>query len=563
MTAPLNPPEHTTALELLAEHSGDVIVRLSPEGHIRWCSPSATRFALDPDELTGTHALELVHRDDVPGLLSRLVAPIRNGASSTVLFRLVPQSGEERWVEASVHPVPDQAEGLWEVQAVVRDVADRHAESERLRRAALHDPLTDLPNRTLLVDRLDHALVRARRDASRVGLLFCDLDRFKLVNDTHGHNVGDELIVATAERLLRSVRASDTVARLGGDEFVVICPDLNPAAAERDVAAVAETVRAAMTEPFLSSAGELWVTTSVGYALAQGDETALDLLDDSDVAMYQAKQLGRDRCERFDRSWRHDSSQRLDIANVLHHALTAGKFRLVHQPLVDAASSCPVGIEALLRLDDDRYGHLDPDELLAPVAESELIERIGDWVLLQALEDVGPWLRDSALRCHVNLAARQLFDPAFPARVLELLEAADVSPTALCLEIPEGEYLAVVDRVTPVIAELRDAGVAIAIDDFGTGPASLTGLRHLAADVLKIDGTLVADATTSAHGAALLSAVGQLAKVLSLTTVAEQVETTRAVGAAAALGAEVLQGFAVARPLPPAELSVWLAEHLA
>jgi diguanylate cyclase (GGDEF)-like protein len=428
---------------------------------------------------------------------------------------------------------------------------ERHASETRLRVQASFDSLTGLANRSLLVSRLESALHRRSR-SGHVAVLFCDLDRFKQVNDTMGHDTGDLLLIEAAERLLRVVRQTDTVARIGGDEFVLLVEGLEgPHAAEE----LAKRCQAVLSESFIVGGSEVYVDVSIGIAHANpGQEiTASDMIRDADVAMYWAKRSDSQRWASFDARLQAAARERLQMDTALRHAVARHEFRVYFQPIVDLVSRRVEGFEALIRWQHPELGLLEPADFL-PLAESVgLVSEISDWVLEEAVLALAAWRtagRHPDVCVTVNVSGRQLRDMRFRERVSELLTTAGVPADALVLEVTED--LLVTDQISKqALAELRAMGVRIALDDFGTGHSSLTQLQSLEVDILKLDRRFVEPLSRgSERDVAVLKSVLQLAEALSLDLVIEGIESEFECQRLVELGATRGQGFIFGVPMP-------------
>jgi diguanylate cyclase (GGDEF)-like protein/PAS domain S-box-containing protein len=433
---------------------------------------------------------------------------------------------------------------------VLGTVVDRSRVSDEMRRRALHDDLTDLPNRTLLVDRLDQAIQRSDRRHEPLAVLFVDLDRFKRVNDTLGHAAGDALLVETAARLVKAVRAGDTIARVGGDEFVVLCEDVADAA---EASQLAERVVALVADPFVIDGVEVVVTASVGVVLADEDADAEALVRDADLAMYRAKQRGRARVETFDAAMRDEVRSRLGIEQALRQAVAEEKLHVVYQPQIDMLDGRLVGLEALVRWEDPDVAPLEPSALVGVADEIGLLDEISWFVLHDACAAVAS-LRPThgAVAVSVNLGARQLGHPGLVARVTAALEEANVPAAVLVLEVTETD---VVDEAAGrALAALRALGVRISLDDFGTGWSSLHRLTRLPVDEIKIDQSFVAGVGTDRGCDAVVRAVASLALELDLRLVAEGVERPDQRQRLVELGCRIGQGWLLGGPVPAEQL---------
>ncbi|MDO8184006.1 EAL domain-containing protein [Conexibacter sp. JD483] len=490
----------------------------------------------------------------------------RNGFAFPVLLGERVLAVLELRASATRRPDPALARLSNHVAGHLERVAERVAARERIVHQTLHDALTGLPNRVLFEDRLGLALTRARRRGTQTAVLFLDVDRFKLVNDTLGHRAGDALLREVAQRLRTAVRASDTVARFGGDEFAVLCEELND---ERDALRVANSLHAALSVPCeLGGDGgdlgseSLVLSTSVGVAVARGREaTPEELLRDADAAMYRAKELGRSRTELFDERLRARLDARLRVERELHQALDARELRLVYQPVVSLRTGGMRSVEALVRWDHPERGTLSPGAFLPIAEESGLIVKIGEYVLREACAQAVAWRgrlgAEAPLPIHVNLAARQLSQTNFVDTVVRIL--ADTGATAhdIALEITESSVIENTLLASDMLRELKALGFEILLDDFGIGYSSLGYLQQLPIDVLKIDRSFIdalggaADAEDDGRASAIVRAIVGMADALAIDVVAEGVETDEQARISQALGCDLAQGFLFARPERP------------
>jgi diguanylate cyclase (GGDEF)-like protein len=414
---------------------------------------------------------------------------------------------------------------------------------------ALHDSLTGLPNRLLLADCLAQALEHQRG----VAVLFVDLDRFKIVNDSHGHAAGDLLLVAAATRLRAAVRRQDTVARFGGDEFVIICEDVTPTYYAK---LLAWRISEAFREPFVVEGQEVFVSVSVGVAVGDHGDSYEELLRDADSAMYRAKESGRSRFVLFDERMRTEAAARLEIESSLHRATERGELQLHYQPVIEIATGRIDGVEALVRWEHPQQGLLHPSSFIPLAEETGLIVPVGAWVLHEALRQWSLWRRSfgEPRTLAVNLSARQLRDPNLAATVRQALARYGVSPRELCLELTESSFMEDVESHGRTLAELRALGVQLAIDDFGTGYSSLTYLQRFPVTILKIDQSFVRGLGRDSSDEAIVESVIHLAHALGLRVVAEGVETADQLAALHRLGCDVAQGYYLGRPVPAAEV---------
>jgi diguanylate cyclase (GGDEF)-like protein len=439
---------------------------------------------------------------------------------------------------------------------------DAQAMSEAFQHGALHDPLTGLPNRLLFRQRLDHAAARARRSHTHAAVLFVDLDRFKLVNDTHGHGVGDELLVAVAERLLSLVRPGDTLARFSGDEFVFLCEDMENT---NDVEHLASRIDASFAQPFILADVELALTASVGVAFAgPGREISSRLVADADVAMYQAKRKGGAGHQILDLREALETSDRNGLDHDLRSAFAQDKLSLVYQPIVRGADDTITGVEALLRWEDPIRGHVSPLAMIEAAEQNGLIIQIGAWVIDVACRDHAKWRLDHPdirLDLAVNVSPRQLISADFCSTVTSILTGTNMAVDALVLEVTESILISDGGRAINVLADLRKLGVRLALDDFGTGFSSLNYLRRMPIDIVKIDQSFIADINPAAPERSITAAITSLAHVLGLTVTAEGVETDDQREGVRSIGCESAQGFLYAPPMSAAGIRKYLTEH--
>ena len=437
----------------------------------------------------------------------------------------------------------------------VKDGRERSSADERHR-----DPLTGLPNRVLLYDALYRGLTRYRVNGDKLAVLFLDLDRFKRINDGFGHDVGDELLVAVAQRLSEVVRSGDMVARVGGDEFVMVCGNITTT---EDAEVIADRLVLALGVPFfLSGERHFSVTASIGIALGDSQATPEGLLKEADAAMYRAKAETRGGHATFDGSMRVNLQKRLAMEFRLHQALDRGEFHLQYQPVIALDSETIAGFEALLRWNSDT-GRVSPAEFIPILEETGLIVPVGTWVLEEACRQARVWQRLSGapLTMAVNVSARQLANADFADVVLGVLDRTGLEPENLCLEITEATLMEDVVAAWSSLRRLKGIGVQLAIDDFGVGYSSLNHLKSFALDHLKIDQSFVRGVQESPEDAAIVATVIDLARALGLQVIAEGIETPGQLAALKALGCEFAQGYYFTRPQPPAEIERLLASQ--
>ena len=503
-------------------------------------------------EIVGRPFWERAHPEDVPVIRAHGRAQARRDAIEGHFdARFVDREDTIRWFEVTETSI--ELDGQPAVLATAYDITKRKDAEDRTRHVAFHDALTDLPNRALFVDRAEAALALARREGGRVGVILLDVDRFKNVNDSLGHDAGDELIKRSADRLREALRGSDTVARLGGDEFAVLLPGLRSDETTRAGRKILE----AMRQPFLVAGRELRVSASLGLAIGPQDgEDVQTLVKSADTAMYRAKDAGRDRLQLFDPTMNQAAIRLLELENELHEGLAHNEFVIFYQPILRAVTGELCGLEALLRWRRPDGTVREPNDFI-PVAEATgLIQPLGLFVLQTACHDISHIraVLGSPLRVSVNISAAQIREPNIIPIVANALREAHLDAGALELEITESSALQGQERTLEALRELVTMGVAISLDDFGTGYASLDLLRRLPIKRIKIDRTFVQDVGSDRVDEAIASATIALAHQLSLEVVGEGVETEFQKNFLEAHGCDLLQGHLLGRPMPRDEV---------
>ncbi len=519
-------------------------------------------FGLADRELAEVSALDLYQPDALTLWESAVRPTIERGESWSGELAMRADDGSTVLVWQTIAVERDAEGEIIQYSAVGRDVTERRRLEAELAHQATHDALTDLPNRALLLDHLELALARAHRDNKLVALLFLDLDRFKQVNDSLGHDAGDELLITVANRIADALRPADTVARLGGDEFVVLCEDVVD---EHHAVSIAQrTLSVLEATPVPLGGVEVSVTASVGIALSPGGDSAHPeaLLRDADAAMYRAKDHGRARLELFDESMRRRAAERMHLADELAHAIEHGEIVVHYQPAVDLHSGAISSVEALARWDHPTRGLLAPTEFITLAEETGLIVGLGLRVLTQACRQGRQWqeqLGPDAPRIHVNLSARQLTAANLPLLVRGVLDASALDPSLLCLEITESVLMDDAPAVIDMLRQLKELGLHIAIDDFGTGYSSLSYLRRFPVDILKVDQSFVDGLGPDPEDSAIVAAIVSLACTLELEAVAEGVETLEQCQLLRQMGCQKAQGFLFAMPVPAPDLDALLS----
>ncbi len=490
------------------------------------------------------------------GLAAVFTFPLRDGRGGVLgaldLYRDTTGTLDEHDMEAA-QTLADVA-AAYLLNAESREETQRMADSSHHR--SLHDALTGLPNRVLLHERLVHAAERARRSHAGAAVLFVDLDRFKHVNDRYGHHVGDQLLVAVAERLSLLVRPGDTLSRVSGDEFVFLCEDLNN---ESDAELIATRVTDGFTEPFVLDELAMTVKASVGIAYARNADAISDqLVVDADMAMYQAKHRGGDGHHMIDMQEALHSNQRHNLETDLRTASSTGALQIAFQPIVRTSDGLITGAEALLRWSHPNQGPISPLVAIGIAEKSGLINEIGRWVLDQSGSIRAQWLSDfpdRPLDLFVNVSGRQLLSQGFCDVVDTMLSSTGMDPAALILELTENTLVENHARAMTVLTDLKALGVRLALDDFGTGYSSLSYLRRLPVDIVKIDQALIAEVNEHPESSAIVAAVTDLTHALGLGVIAEGIETKAQLDRVTQLGCESSQGYYYARPMPASDLS--------
>jgi diguanylate cyclase len=531
------------------------IVVIDREGTIHYASPSHKPIlGYEPEALIGRYAFGLVHPEDAAGLERIFRRHQQTGIRGLpTVLRFKHADGSWCWLEAVASVAPNSVG----VGIVVnsRDVSERKASEAALEHLALHDGLTQLPNRTLLHDRLSQALNESARSERPTALLVLDLNRFKEINDTLGHHVGDGVLAVVAERLVETVRKSDTVARLGGDEFAVVLPGADSSQA----LAVANTIKTRLERPIEVEGNSLLVAASVGIAVApeHGTETS-DLLRKADVAMYQAK---RTNSAAATYSVEHDyrSAERLMLASDLRQAIADGGLELHYQLKAALGTGSHVGVEALVRWRHAERGSVPPDAFIPVAEETGLIQPLTHWVLATALDQLRNWLDAGLdLSMAINVSVRNLNENSLPELVADLLCTHNIPAHRVLIEVTESSLMTDPGRAVSVLSRLREMGLAVAIDDFGTGYSSLAYLKRLPVDELKIDRSFVRDLAHDRDDTAIVRTTIELGHELGLTVVAEGIEDQATWDRLSALGCDVGQGFFLARPEPAASVTARL-----
>lgn len=553
--------EHNYATVVDALSEGVIVV--GRRGAVESVNPAALQIlGMTYEQAVGVDAVAWPLYDETGALLPVAARPsvitLRTGEPRDKVVVRCPRrdGGGDVWLALTSRSLTPDHPGPHRVVVSFTDITESRAIRERLERDATRDPLTGLANRTLVLNRLQAAL-RFARPADVTGALFIDLDKFKIINDSLGHSVGDQVLRVVGQRLRREVRPGDLVGRLGGDEFVIVVThhQNSPGA----IQSLAERLRRCLTEPIDVEGRKLHVEASVGIALASSDDprTAPDILRDADVAMYQAKTLGRDRVVVFDVQLRERMQRSLLLQEDLREAVHKDQLWMAYQPIVDLRTGKTVAVEGLLRWTHPVHGTVSPDEFIPVAEDSELIHDIGAHMLRMAASEVAAYRARHQLpvRLKVNLSARQLEDPSLRAVVLAALSDAGLPARAVGLEVTESTLMHDPAAAAKVLSDLRQLGFRLAIDDFGTGYSSLAQLQQLPLDTLKIDRSFIARIGENPDAEAIVTSIIVMAHAVGLTVIAEGVETGQQLDILRRLGCDLVQGFHLGRPTRISELA--------
>lgn len=551
-------------VEQQLRQSRDLLERTQALGHIGcwslswgeqdvlyWTPEMYRIFGLPEGPITPSQIDEMVHPDDRAKAMDISTSSYFEGRRNEFEMRVVRPDGEIRWVNSITEPSLDSDGVPNGLIGLMQDVTDRKAAEARLSYDALHDPLTGLPNRVLLLDRVARALTRAERNGTKVAVLSVELDRFRILNDTLGDEEANRLLQLTAERLTTIAGATDTVARFGPEEFVLVFDGFSDPSYGMDRA---NDVLDAFSERFVLSSGEAFVTASVGVTVGGPAAAADNVVRDAGLARDRAKQLGGSRVEQYQKILRHQARHRMETESGLRRALLNHELTLWYQPIFSLAENRFVGVEALIRWNHPERGLVLPGEFIGVAEDVGLIIPIGGWVLETACEQLRTW-RQSVPGCadwtmSVNVAAPQFMEEGFHDLVLSAVDGAGLAPTDLNLELTESTIM-MVEVSGHVVQRLRDTGVRIVIDDFGTGYSSLSYLKRLQVDELKIDRSFIEGLGNADYDSAIVSGITGIARSLGLTVTAEGVETEAQLTEVRRHGCDLAQGYYLARPSDP------------
>jgi len=551
-------------LSLVVEQNPTAVAILDTQGVIEYVNPKfCIASGYTSGELLGRHFQDLLHDSVGREVPHDILNAAQNGApwQGELIYRR--KDGGQFHVAATINPITGSGGQTTQLVALLEDVSDLVAYKERLFQQANFDKLTGLPNRALALDRLAQAINSAERHQRALTVLFIDLDRFKLVNDSLGHQFGDALLGEAAQRLLRCVRDEDTVARLGSDEFLVLLVNQRTAG---DSTLIASKILDAIAQPFEIGGRELNVSASIGLTVFPNDgATSADLLRNAEAAMHLAKQQGQNAYHFFTAEMNQRSLERLNIETQLRHALRRNELELHYQPLIELSSGNVVGAETLLRWRNGSLGNPSPGKFIPIAEETGLIVPIGQWALRQACRQALEWQQEGfpPLRIAVNISSRQFVGGTIAAVVEQALLASGLPAHLLELEITEGLLLNDDPHTRQILMQLKKLGVRLSLDDFGTGFSSLSYLRRYHFDVLKIDRSFISDLERKPEAAGLVKTIIALAHNLGLEVIGEGVETPLQAEFIRNRHCHFAQGYLFSKPLPAPEFGRWLQAHRA
>jgi len=525
-----------------------------------WSEQLFRLFDLDRSDGTPRFAdlCELFNPEDSARFSAAHDEVVARGRPTSLELRSHPLRGPTRWFNATMEATTDEHGVVAVVSGVVQDITERKHNELRIEHMGTHDGLTDLPNVSLIRDRISQAIVRARRVGWQAALMFVDLDRFKLINDGYGHPFGDTVLRAAAARLRSVLRDCDTVARLGGDEFLVLLADLSR---KSSAYVIAQKVLDSFRQPFVVGDREIYCTASIGVSLFPQDGADVDaLIGNADIAMFRSKEFGRNTYHFFTSEMSDETQQRVRLEAELRHALSRDQLQLLYQPKLDLASGAITGCEALLRWQHPELGAISPVRFIPIAEETGLIMGIGDWVLRTACSQNRAWQRAGLppIVMSVNLSARQFRQQDIARWVRETLDETGLAASTLELELTESIIADDTEHIIGAVNALKALGVKLSIDDFGTGFSSLSYLRRFRVDTLKIDQSFIRNMLSEPDDASIALAVIALAHNLRMTAIAEGVETLEHVRVLRANGCDAMQGYYFSRPVPAAEMAALL-----
>lgn len=551
---------------LAVEYAPSIIVITDQNGEIEYCNPMFYQTTGYSKEETVGKKISMVKS----GLTDKQVYAnlwntIKAGHVWQGEFLDRKKNGDLYWCWQSISPVKDEEGNINHFIAITQDISERKQNEKIVQRLAFYDPLTDLPNRILFKDRLEQAVIHARRNNSIFAVMYLDLDRFKNINDSLGHLVGDLLLVEVGKRLKDCLRKQDTVARLGGDEFSIIVTEISHIETAGELA---QKIISAISQPLSIEENEIFITTSIGISTFPSDSDESDdiaeLIKKADKALYQAKDAGRNNYEYFNEEINTQSLRRLAVENELRNALKQNEFKVHYQPKIDLVSKKIVSVEALLRWNNKKLGAVSPAEFIPIAEETSLIIKISEWVLKTACYDLKHWEEKIGMQVPVaiNLSARQFREPDLLTKINTIREEADIPAQLLEFEITESMVMDNPEKVIKVLGDFKQLGFKLSIDDFGTGYSSLNYLKRFPVDYLKIDYSFVRDIVSDRSDACIVSAIIALAHSLNLKVIAEGVSSFEQLEFLKDRDCEYVQGFYFSPAIPSSQLMDFMQTKL-
>ncbi len=552
----------------IVNKSPDIVYILDSQGRFTFINKRVeTLLGYKMKDVIGRHYTDLIHEDDLDKAQFKFNER-RTGKRASINIELklkCNKNDQVRNFDNRLLPIEINSVGVYKSQdtaddrkfigtyGIARDITDRIEAEEIIRFQAYHDMLTRLPNRTLLKDRLHQAIAHAKRNKNSLSVMFLDLDRFKVINDTLGHMIGDKLLQAVAMRLRHCLREGDTLARIGGDEFTLLLPAVN---SKNDAEIIASKIIKSLKMPFKIDSHELFVSTSIGISQYPEDgQTMESLIKHADIAMYSVKGKGKNGYEFYHLDMLDVYSKHLSLENDLRRALDDNQFKIYYQPQINIETNEVVAMEALIRWQHPERGLISPSEFIELAEETHLIKEIGDWVLENAIAELKRWrtMGLSNVRIAINVSSIQLEQDDFVEKVLNILKKHDVPGDHLEIEITENTLMHDTDDGIQKLTELSNNNIKIAIDDFGTGYSSLNYLKRLPIDTLKIDQSFIRDMSNSEEDSSIIKAIIAMAKGLNLNIISEGVETEAQLEQLKAWRCKNMQGFLFGRPMPDAQ----------
>ncbi|NRS18206.1 EAL domain-containing protein [Brevibacillus sp. HB1.4B] len=546
---------------IIAENTSDIISIINLDGEFLYLSPSHKRVweHTVPDE--EIHNLfEWIVEDDRDIFAYAIQHAFSTRKEYMVECRINTQRNDVIWTESKINPIADEEGNVTKLLLVTRDVTDRKQSEETIHHLAYHDALTDLPNRRMYVQQLSKEMMQAKRFQSNLAVLFLDMDRFKDVNDSFGHDVGDMLLIEASKRLQACLKQGDVVARLGGDEFTIMQNHLQD---RSEASALAEQIMNQLQRPFELEGHVFNVSCSIGIALyPQDGDNPEDLLKRADTALYTVKSRGKNGYDFFDPTMEAKSLERILMENEMRKAIEQEQFQIYYQPKIDIMTSAMTGMEALVRWVHPELGIIPPNRFIPIAEETGMILALGEWILKQACKQNKFWHDQGyTLKVSVNLSARQIYQKDLVEMIKDILRETNLSPDWLELEITESIFVKM-EEATAVLQQIRDIGIQISIDDFGTGYSSFSYIKSLPVDTIKIDASFIRDIHHNQESQAIVKAIVTIAQSLNMNVIAEGIELHDQVAALKENGCDHGQGYLFSKPLPTDAFDQFLRQEL-